>query len=294
MMLSLVFNGGSAASCDGKKGNDNVRNVNQTKNENATVNARPDEGGAADSLKVLAQGQYGQVERAFIVVARDAETYAALRELIKELPEQGPNFFKSNAVLAAFLGERSSGGFSVIVNLMAGGSIRIDESKPPRDAMTTQAITMPYMAVAVPLAEQQEKLQLDVGEAWRTSLRPFRVTSGEFTMTGGIAGRVEKFGIAGDLNVMREGRLATLIFNLTSTNATKARALKEAASGLVQSDGSLVIGRLGVGTFVDPPADALSAKGRLTDTTLSLSFERIPGIVADGFNGSGKLEATKR
>ena len=299
MLLSLALNGGGAASCDGKKGNDNVRNVNQninqTGNVNANVSTPPGDGGAAQgNLKVLAEGQYGQVKGAFVAVARDTETYAALRGLIKELPDESADFFKSNAVVAAFLGERRSGGFGVRFSQARDGRLRVEETKPPPDAMTTQAITMPYRAVAVPLGPQAT-LQLDLDEAWQTAaLRSFKVSSGEWTMTGGIAGRMEKFGIAGDINIMREGRLATLLLNLSSANAAKARALKDAASGVLQSDGSLVIGRLGAGTFVDPPADALRANGRLADNTLSLSFESIPGTIADGYNGRGNLEAAAK
>jgi hypothetical protein len=48
------------------------------------------------------------------------------------------------------------------------------------------------------------------------------------------------------------------------------------------------------GSFVDPPADALRALGLFTENEarLSLTFESIPGRIADGFNGRGTLSAT--
>lgn len=291
--LSFVLNGAGALSCDAKK-NNNARNVNQATNTSAPANTQTGGGGASTdasgNLKVLAQGQYGRVSNAFVAVARGAETYAALREIIKELPAVEQDFFKTNAVVAAFLGERRTGGYNLAIARAGDKSLRIQETTPPRDAMLTQALTYPYMVVAVPL-ENEESLALEMGQAWRGTARSYRVKEGEFTMTGGITGRSEKFRFAGDIAVLREGRLTTFVFNLQSSDGAKARALRDAASGLSQSDGGIVVGHLGAGSFVDPPADALRATGQLNENNLSLAFDSIPGIVADGFKGSGKLTA---
>ncbi|MCA1555766.1 MAG: protease complex subunit PrcB family protein, partial [Acidobacteria bacterium] len=64
-------------------------------------------------IKELAAGGYSSIRESFIIVARDAQTYALLKELNERLPEFGADFFKSNAVIAAFLGQRRSGGYSV-------------------------------------------------------------------------------------------------------------------------------------------------------------------------------------
>jgi hypothetical protein len=232
------------------------------------------------------------VSNAFIAVARDAETYAALRKLASGLPEAEQDFFSSNLVVAAFLGERRTGGYSVRFTRASGGTLRIEETTPPKDAMVIQVITYPFSVVAVP-GGSQESITLEPGNTWRAMTRPYQVRDGEFTMSGGIAGRMEKFAIAGSIGVMREGNLATFLFNLQSTGAAKSRALKDAVSGLVQADGRVTITNLVAGSFVDPPADALRATGLFAENEnkLSLAFESIPGRIADGFNGRGTLNA---
>ncbi|MDX6269241.1 MAG: hypothetical protein QOD28_464, partial [Acidobacteriota bacterium] len=64
-------------------------------------------------IKELAAGGYSSVRDAFVFVARDAQTYATLRQWHEQLPPLGADFFKANAVVAAYLGQRSSGGYGV-------------------------------------------------------------------------------------------------------------------------------------------------------------------------------------
>ena len=64
-------------------------------------------------MKVLAEGNYGQVGDPFVAVARDARVYAVLRRMAKELPPLADDFFRSNAVVAVFTGLRNTGGYSV-------------------------------------------------------------------------------------------------------------------------------------------------------------------------------------
>jgi hypothetical protein len=292
LLLSFVLNG--AGSCDGKRSG-NAQNLNQSGNAGAPVTRppeKPETGDMQNDLKQLAQGQHSPVSNAFIAVARDAETYNALRQLVTNLPELKQDFFKSNLVVAAFLGERRTGGYSVRLTRAGNGSIRVEEMRPAGDAITVQVLTYPFSVVAVPVSNQ-EAPAIEAGRAWQAMTRPYQVKGGEFTMSGGIAGRSEKFGITGRIGVMREGNLATLLFNLQSKGGAKPRTLSEAASGLVQSDGRLAVALLDAGSFVDPPADVLRAKGLLAENEnkLSLTFESIPGQVRDGFNGNGTLNA---
>lgn len=292
LAVLLSFNG--AASCDAQK-KGSAGNSNQSGKTGANANRRPEEPqkeNAAADLKLLAQGQQSSVTSAFIAVARDLETYGALRKLVPNLPEQDENFFKSNLVLAAFLGERPSGGYSVRLTRSGNGAVRVEEATPPRNSMTIQVMTYPFAVASVPVGEQQSPA-LEVGRAWRAMTRAYEVRDGEFTMSGGIMGRSEKFGIKGSIGVMREANLVTLLFNLQNKDGAKERALKDIASGVVQAQGRVRVGNLGAGSFVDPPADALRATGVFTenDNKLSLTFESIPGQVADGFNGSGSLNA---
>jgi hypothetical protein len=281
-------------SCDGKKSG-GEQNSNQSGNASAPVNRqpeKPDGGAVKDDMKQLAQGQHSSIINAFIVAARDAETYGALRKVVTNLPELDKNFFESNLVVAAFLGERRTGGYSVRFTRTGGGSIRVEESTPPRDSMSAQVITYPFSVVAVPV-NNQEPVAVEPGNAWRTMTRPYQVKDGEFTMSGGIAGRSEKFGIAGNIGVMREANLASFFFELQSKGGAKQRSLKDVVSGLVQTDGRIAIGKLSPGSFVDLPADAIRATGAFNanENELSLAFESIPGTVADGYNGRGSLNA---
>jgi hypothetical protein len=292
VLLSFVL--GGEASCDAKRGDD-AKNANQTANASVPVNRQPEkpgDGAAKDDLKPLVQGQHSPVSNAFIAVARDAETYAALRKLVSNLPEQGQDFFKSNLVVAAFLGERRTGGYSVRFTRAGNGALRIDETAPPKDAMVIQVITYPFSVLALPV-DEQGSIALEPGDAWRAMTRAYQIKDGDFSMSGGIAGRTEKFAIAGSIGVMREGNLATFLLNLQSKGGAKSRALKDAASGLVAADGRITIANLGAGSFVDPPADRLRAAGGFAENEkrLSLSFESIPGRIADGFNGRGTLNA---
>jgi hypothetical protein len=92
---------------------------------------------------------------------------------------------------------------------------------------------------------------------------------------------------------MREANLVTFLFNLQSKDGAKPRVLKDIASGVVQADGRVRVDNMNAGSFVDPPADALRATGLFAENEkkLSLTFESIPGQIADGFNGRGTLNA---
>lgn len=291
LALSFALNG--VDSCDGKKSV--AQNSNQSGNASATVNSqpeKPEDGAVKDDLKQLAQGQHSSISNAFIMVARDAETYGVLRKVVTNLPEPDKEFFVSNVVVAAFLGERRTGGYGVRFLRTQDGKIRVEETMPPKDSMSAQVITYPFSVVAVPV-KSQESVALEPGNAWRAMTRPYRVSDGEFTMSGGITGRSEKFNITGSISVMREANLATFFFNLQSKGGAKQRALVDAASGLVQADERIMINKLGVGTFVDMPADAIRVTGLFdgNESKLSLTFESIPDVIADGYNGRGTLKA---
>lgn len=313
--LSLALSGGGAAGC-GPKGNQTKPNTNGAANTNETgpgnENARPsptppvrpdDAGGhggipVKGEIKVLAEGGYSQVNDAFVAVARDAETYAAIRTLVKTLPEMSADFFEHNAVIAAFLGQRRTGGYSVRVTRAADGAIQLDQESPAKGSLTTQALTAPFKIVSVQTGESQFRfentLRVAIGAAWQGAMRPYRVTLGEFKMYGGFAAHSETYSLAGDLRLMREGSLATFVFNLKGNGAKKERALAEVATGLVQKSGQVTIGYLEAGTLVDLPRSALNARGSFGpgENTVALTFDSLPSNIADGFGGQGKLEAT--
>lgn len=301
---SFAVSGAGAASC-GARRVQTGQQANRAGNGNA-VAAQPTpqrgaEGNVGGEIKVLAEGYYSGVNDAFVAVAHDATTYAALSELFgrtpKDLPELSGDFFEHNVVVAAFLGARPTGGYVVQIERGDKGSLRIRQQTPRKGFMQTQALTTAFKMVAVPTDKDgftsENELRLDLDGAWQAAMRPYRVTAGEFKMTGGFAAHSETFGIAGDLRVMRLGALATLFFNLKSNGSAKARTLDAAATAVVKGS-SLTIAYLDAGTLVDLPRSGLNAKGDFNagEEKLSLTFDSLPSNIADGYEGRGKLEAT--
>lgn len=298
LLLSLGLNGAGAAGC-GTKRDAAQQNANQTKNNNssnhnATVKPMPTPGSEVvnDEVKILAEGTYGKVTDAFVAVARDGEAYAALRELVSNLPQVEADFFKKNIVVAAFLGQRRTGGYGVRIVLSDNNQLSVSSTSPPAGSMTTQALTAPFKVVSVPDLEHRS-LSIEIGTAWNTETRPYRVSSGEFITGGGFAGRSEKLQLAGDIRVSRLGKLATFVFDVKSSGGTNARSLRNVATGIVGAGGSISGAVVDPGTLVDFPRSALGIKGSFqgNEDKLSLSFESLPSNVADGYSGQGKLEA---
>ena len=249
-------------------------------------------------IKVLAEGSHSEVTAPFLIVARDAQVYAKLRQLVMGLPELQEDFFKSNAVIAAFLGERNTGGYGVAIARADDSAIHVVATSPPRDAMVAQVITTPFKVVSVVSTGGKGRIPSNVSLAlraedpWQETMRTYRITAGEFTMSGGFAGLMEKFALAGDIRVMREGKLATFVFNLKSTGAGRRRTLNEAATGVVE-DGNVTVGRMGAGSLIEMPHSDLSAGGTLDDKNdkLALSFKSLPSMIADGYGGGGSVQA---
>ncbi|HEX8651142.1 MAG TPA: protease complex subunit PrcB family protein [Pyrinomonadaceae bacterium] len=301
LLLSLALNGAGAAGCETKRDkNQAAQDVKTAGNNNvpapaaATPTPEPATNGAAsDGLKVLMEGSQSGVADAFVAVARDAETYGALRETLGRLPELSADSFRTSVVVAAFLGRRTTGGYSVQITSGEVGSIRLSESQPPKGAIVTQALTTPFKVVSVPVGDKQP-LSLEMEGGWKSMTRPFNVTGGTFTVTGGFAGTTEDFRLEGGIGIMREGKLATLAFDLKAASGTKTRALKDVATGVVQPDGSLMITHMAAGPLVSLPPGALRADGKLIDgeSKLTLAFESLPSNVDDGYQGKGRLEAT--
>jgi hypothetical protein len=301
-LLSLAINGASVAGCGTGAQQQPARNNSGSSNQSATENSgssnqsatpQPSERGqASGDLKILTVGGYNLVSDAFVAVARDAETYQELRRLDDNLPILAADEFKRTAIVAAFLGERRTGGYGVEITRARDGDVRIRETTPPKDAMVTQALTRPYKIVSVPV-ENEGRLKIEVGEAWRAASRPYRVASGEFTMSGGFAGRSENMKLEGSMTVMRHDNLATFLFDLKGTGAAKARELKEAATGIVQAGGNVHLARFNAGSLVEPPANLLAAQGQFTnkENDLTLAFESLPSNIADGYQGRGRLTA---
>ena len=242
-------------------------------------------------IKQLAGGGHCPVFESFVFVARDAQTYQALKSLNLTLPDQDAEFFKSHAVIAAFLGQRRSGGFAVEITRDADGVVRIGERIPR--GMVTMVLTTPFKIVAVPMASDGP-LALALDPTWKERWRSYRVNSGELTITGGFAGISENSGLEGTLQIMRQGNLATLIFALKSTGKRQTQ-LRDVASGTVAESGQLSL------TYLDSHAlsGAIQSPFKVTgqfindEQDLSLNLETVPSPhISDNFSAKASLRAT--
>jgi hypothetical protein len=250
---------------------------------------------SADGLSVLAEGFYGSMEESFVAVARDVETYNRLRKLVEELPEKDEEFFRTNAVVAAFLGTRKSGGDSISFKFDGDGGVSISESKPAPDAMTTMALTNPFKVVAVPV-DTMESVRLELDEAWRKVARQYRLQAGsEFSMSGGIAGLGEGFQLEGEVHVLRHKNLVTMLFNLKSSGGKKERFLREAATGKVDGN-EATFSYVAGDTLVEMPHPAMTATGKFAEkeSKLSLVFKSMSTMIKDGYEGGGSLAALRQ
>lgn len=244
-------------------------------------------------LKELAAGGYSSVHESFVLVARDGEMYAALRALVKELPEQSPDFFRAHAVVAAFLGQRRSGGYVVEIKQTGRTQLSVGEQAPPKGALTTMALTAPFRVVVLPLA-MDESLTLTLDATWRARLRPYQITEGGLTVFGGFAGRQSPARLEGGFGVMRLGELATFVFDVRSTGGERAGRLADTATGTVAADGRVTVPRLdsfGLSGALESP---LRAKGQFGagEQTLTLSFEVVPAKnISDNLGMRGEFTA---
>jgi hypothetical protein len=247
-------------------------------------------------IKVLAEGFHSKITKPFVAVVRDAETYAALTRLDENLPKLDADFFKENVVVAAFLGERNTGGYSVEIRPNAI-EISVLEKKPGKGVMVPQMITSPFTIAALKGATNAAvRLNLFADDAWRQSIQFYRVTSGRFKMSGGFAGTSEGFGLQGPIGVMRAGNLATFWFRIIGSETKKRRLLMECSTGLIDSDGNVKINRMSADSLIDPPNSGLAGTATFSEEGRKFALIMIsrPSLIADGYSGQGTIEAELR
>ena len=300
--LALACSAVTAQGCGARRGNEVAPTAGQSQTPTQTPSPTPSAGRGAreqkdvttgGGLEVIETGSQSKVAEAFVAVARDAQTYESIRKLHESLPALRPEFFTKNAVVAAFLGRRNTGGYSVGIARDAEGALRVSEVAPPKGAMVTMALTAPYRVVSFAhWPEQPVRLQL--GEAWQKQSQSYRVREGEFTMTGGFAGVAQQFKFGGTVGVLRHSNLATFLFALKGEGeAGAARSLSDAATGTLDATRHVSIPQLDPGSFIHPPRRAMRAEGRFSagDHRLTLKLDGTQPAVADGFGGHGTLEA---
>ena len=241
-------------------------------------------------FKVLGEGQQSNVEKPFIFVARDAETYRQLRNIVQDLPAANTIDFDANTVVAAFAGTKPTGGYGVQIRKTSQTNM-IDLISPPKGSMNIQIITQPYKVVLIPV-DKDKALSLDSGANWANAMENYRVTSGNFEFSGGITGRKTSFRANGGVSLWTYGEYATLFFNLRGTGAQKNRRLMESVSGIIKN-GKLEFSRLDAGNFVNNPRPPFGISGTISGRNLFLNFKSQRVRFADGFTGSGKIGAIK-
>jgi hypothetical protein len=246
------------------------------------------------ALRVLAEGAYADIEQPFFAIVRERTVYQALRSLVRDLPEISDSQFEDTAVVAAFAGRRSTGGYSVDISRAPDGSIRITELSPPRGSIVTQALSSPFKIVSVKVGEEPGNLKVVPGLTWQSAGKKFTVTSGTFTMSGGLAGKSETYPLKGRIVVWRGGTLVTLQLELLSEKTSKERRLSTIASGTIDTRGSFILPRMDAGSLIEPPAPVLNIEGTISEDAkrMVLRFSSVAGHVADAFMGQGTVEAS--
>ena len=274
LLISSLFTGGTASGCRSK----------------ATKTSPPEQPTPASDMKVIAEGANSPVTTAFVAVIRDAETYAALRRAANNLPDVSEATFKSNILIAAFLGERNTAGYGVGITQGASGEIRVAEKAPAKDAMVAQVITAPFKIVSLPVSGTAP-ISVSADGTFKQTAHLYRIDKGSFTISGGFAGRSETYSLAGKVQVTRLGELVTVGFAVVSTGTARERSLRDIATGTTKEN-SFTIARMSHGSLVDPPSGDLRINGRFVETNrLTLDLDTGPVTVPDGYQGKGTVEA---
>ena len=286
MIFSILFSGGAGGCRTSKNFNVPRQSQSSTGQKDNTV---AHENQTSGDLKVIAQGFHSSITDPFVAVIRDEATYAELKKLDANLPKLSLDL-KTNVLIAAFLGERNTGGYSVEIIRAANGEIQVNEKAPAKDMMVPQVLTAPFKIVSVPV-EGTTPVRISAGDAFRQTAQLYRIDKGSFTISGGIAGRSETYSLAGKIQITRLGDLVSVGFAVVSTGTSRERSLRDVATG-VMKDKSFAILRMSRGSLVDPPTGDLRVNGRFLETNgVTMDLDTGGAIVPDGFSGKGTIEA---
>lgn len=128
------------------------------------------------NVGALGGGQYGDIVEGTQEVLRDEEAYASFWERLHTdrtpVPDRPEVDFESKIVVAVVLGQRPTGGYSVgideVLTTESGGQIqvRVTETVPGDGCGVTQALTSPYVFVAI--EAQNEKVEFSGSKETRS------------------------------------------------------------------------------------------------------------------------------
>lgn len=273
ILLSLAFNATGTAGC----GAQSRESVPQARPEAKT--------GLEREVKILAEGNY-PVDEAFLVVARDPETYSVLRAVLGEMPELNADFFKEGAVIGAFLGQRRTSGYAAEITVAPDGSVNVAESAPEPETPVKMVLSAPFRIVSVPL-EQGKPFKLALGRTWRAAGRTYRLGSGEVTISADIAGASRRLPLEGDVRVMRHDRLNTFIFELKG-----AVAFESVTTGFSHTAGRVHITHLDLGLLAGRQTAPLRAAVEFKDDDRTFSLSSLPTSAEGSPTVEVKLKAS--
>ena len=285
-ILSLLFSGG-AGGCRSTKTSHPPKQPQKSSEQKA--NPLGEEGQVSGELKAITQGFYSSITHPFIAIIRDDATYAELAKLDPNLPKLNVDL-KTNVVIAAFLGQRNTGGYSVEITRAANGEIQVTEKVPGKDMMVPQVITAPFKIASVPV-EGTAPVRISASDAFRQTSQLYRIDKGSFTISGGFAGRTDTYSLTGKIQITRLGDLVTVGFAVVGSGTAHERSLRDVATG-VMKENSFEISRMSRGSLVDPPTADLRVSGKfLEGNRLTLDLDTGGAIVPDAFSGRGSIEA---
>ena len=297
VLVLALFSGIAWQKNCGSPKNENAAELNKNMNVNKGI---PD-GTVSDEidstpnveLKIISEGSFGKIEEPFIFVARTAENYKVLQNMLENMPAADTIDFKNSAVIAAFAGEKNTGGYSVEIN-GADGKFSIKVNSPPPDAIVTEALTMPYKVVIAPINKEEKNIALSLSDNWTKNAEKFKVIGGEIEFSGGFAGKQEKFKPEGSIAIYKSGEFVTLFFNLQGKTASKNYQTKDFASGTISS-GNINLPNLEAANLIERPHPPFAVGGTISGGKTSLELKKSDADfnVSDGFQGSGKIEAEK-
>jgi hypothetical protein len=122
------------------------------------------------SFTTIEHGAYSGITQQRYVLVDNAKDFAALWKQHTSRKLNAPAAplidFDANVIIAAFLGERPTGGYGIeitSVNIVDDIiDVQINISNPPRDALLSQAFTAPYHLIKVPVTNKQVKFEVTI------------------------------------------------------------------------------------------------------------------------------------
>ncbi len=125
--------------------------------------------GQENEMKILQtfKGAFSGVTQAKSLVINKKEDWENLWKEVHSLtipPPPLPDIdFTKHTVLAAFMGQKPTGGYTISISKVIKKDkeilVYLESKEPPRDAMTIQSLTAPYCMVVVPKIEDEKMIQ---------------------------------------------------------------------------------------------------------------------------------------